>query len=152
VAGKYDPPALQARFLYPKARQSERSQIRATVTLPSGESVSGIVNAIDDFSIAIVDASGRYRSWLFDDTGIKVALEDPLELEPVPPAVGHGLGPNLGDPPGATPQVAPPLGRLEAGAFLDLVSFGGRGRVARLDHPPRRPRPRAHAARLEEAR
>ena len=78
VAGKYEPPALQARFLYPKTRQSARSHVRATVTLPSGETVSGTVSAIDDFSLAIVDAAGRYRSWLLDGTGVRVALQDPL--------------------------------------------------------------------------
>ncbi len=79
IAANYDPPALQARFLYPKARLSTRAQITAKVTLQSGQSFSGILSSIDDFSVALVDASGQYRSWLLDEeSGIKVALNDPL--------------------------------------------------------------------------
>jgi cytochrome c oxidase cbb3-type subunit 3 len=79
IAAKYEPPALQARFLYPKARLSARAQITAKVTLRSGQSFSGILSSIDDFSVALVDASGQYRSWLLDEeSGIKVALNDPL--------------------------------------------------------------------------
>jgi cytochrome c oxidase cbb3-type subunit 3 len=79
IAGKYEPPALQARFLYPKARLSARAQITARVTLRSGDSFSGTLSSIDDFSVALIDASGQYRSWLFDvESGIKVALTDPL--------------------------------------------------------------------------
>jgi cytochrome c oxidase cbb3-type subunit 3 len=77
IAARHDPAALQARFLYPTGRKSARSRVTATVTLPSGESVSGTVNAIDDFSVALVDSSGRYRSWLLDGS-IKVVLQDPL--------------------------------------------------------------------------
>jgi mono/diheme cytochrome c family protein len=77
IAAKYDAPDLQARFLYPKTRKSERSQVRATVTLASGESITGPLKAIDDFTVVLVDASGRYRSWQIGG-GIKVALTDPL--------------------------------------------------------------------------
>jgi cytochrome c oxidase cbb3-type subunit III len=79
VAGKYEPPALQSRFLYPKARLSARAEITANVTLRSGQSFSGTLSSIDDFSVALFDASGQYRSWLLDEeSGIKVALNDPL--------------------------------------------------------------------------
>jgi mono/diheme cytochrome c family protein len=79
IAAKYEPPALQARFLYPKARLSTRAQITVKVTRRSGQSFSGTLSSIDDFSVALVDASGQYRSWLIDEEGgIKVALNDPL--------------------------------------------------------------------------
>ena len=79
VAGKYDPPTLQGRFLYPRTR-SARGQLTATVTLPSGQSFSGTVASIDDFNIAITDSSGQYRSWLLEEgNGINVVVSDPLE-------------------------------------------------------------------------
>ena len=35
---------------------------------------------LDDFSVALTDSSGEYRSWVFDDEkGIKVDVHDPLE-------------------------------------------------------------------------
>jgi mono/diheme cytochrome c family protein len=80
IASKYDAPTLQGRFLYPRARTSPKAQLNATVTLPSGQSFSGIVNAIDDFSISLTDASGQYRTWELDDSsGIKAVVRDPLE-------------------------------------------------------------------------
>jgi len=67
------------RFLYPKARSSVRSQITATVTLRAGQSFSGILSSIDDFSVALTDSSGQYRSWLLEEgSGIQVVLKDPL--------------------------------------------------------------------------
>ena len=79
IAGKYEPPVLQGRFLYPKARSSPRSQITVTVTLRSGQSFSGRLSSIDDFSVALTDESGQYRSWLVDEgSGIQVVLDDPL--------------------------------------------------------------------------
>jgi hypothetical protein len=71
---------LQARFLYPKTRLTPKGQITAKVTLASGQSFSGDLSSIDDFSIALTDSSGQYRSWLLEDNkGIKVVLNDPLE-------------------------------------------------------------------------
>ena len=35
-----------------------------TVTLPSGETVSGTLDRIDDFSVSLRDASGKYHSFL----------------------------------------------------------------------------------------
>jgi len=80
IAGKYDPAALQARFVYPRTRVSAEAQIKATVRLPSGQSFAGSVNSIDDFSIALTDSSGQFRSWVLEEgNGIQVTLHDPLE-------------------------------------------------------------------------
>jgi mono/diheme cytochrome c family protein len=77
IAAKYEPPVLQGRFLYSKARSSVRSQITATVTLRAGQSFSGILSSIDDFSVALTDSSGQYRSWLLEEgSGIQVVLKD----------------------------------------------------------------------------
>ncbi len=89
IAAKYDAATLQSRFLYPTTRRSfgapgpppdPRGQATATVTLPSGQSYSGTLEHRDDFSIALVDASGEYHSWLLDENnGIKVNIHDPLQ-------------------------------------------------------------------------
>ena len=79
IAAKYEPPVLQGHFLYPKARSSPRSQIKLTVTLRSGQSFSGLLSSIDDFSVALTDASGQYHSWSLEEgSGIQVILDDPL--------------------------------------------------------------------------
>jgi cytochrome c oxidase cbb3-type subunit III len=79
IAGKYEQPVLQGRFLYPKARSSPRSQITVKVALQDGQSFSGLLSSIDDFSVALTDSSGHYRSWLLEEgNGIQVVLNDPL--------------------------------------------------------------------------
>lgn len=76
IASKFEPPDLQAEFLYPTARAPARAQ-RVKITLPSGESVSGTLKRIDDFDISIWDSSGLYRSW--PRASVRVEIKDPLE-------------------------------------------------------------------------
>ncbi len=72
VAKRYSPINLESRFLYPRgARRS------ATVTLPSGEQVSGTLALLDEFNVALRDGNGWYRSWPRDQ--VKVEVKDPLE-------------------------------------------------------------------------
>jgi len=88
VATKFEPVALQSRFLYPQSSNpfgggpppDPRAVKKVTVTLPSGQTYSGELVRIDDFSVGMTDASGAYHSWLLDDgSGIKVQIQDPLE-------------------------------------------------------------------------
>jgi cytochrome c oxidase cbb3-type subunit 3 len=72
VAKRYSPINLEARFLYPGG--TRRS---VTVTLPSGEQVSGTLAQIDEFNVALRDGAGWYRSWPRDR--VKVDVRDPLE-------------------------------------------------------------------------
>jgi cytochrome c oxidase cbb3-type subunit 3 len=54
--------------------------ISAIVTLPSGEKVEGTLDRIDDFTVTLVQADGRRRS--FRTTGpsvTKVDIKDPLQ-------------------------------------------------------------------------
>ena len=73
VARKYSSIELEAHMLYP-----DRKPVLATVTLPSGEQISGVVSHIDDFvvSIRVGDKSGWYRS--FRRNSVKLELKDPL--------------------------------------------------------------------------
>lgn len=89
IATKYEPVALQSRFLYPRTVRfpgmpgpppNPRAQKTVTVTLASGQTYNGTLERIDDFSVALTEPSGQYHSWLFDaEQGIKVQVHDPLE-------------------------------------------------------------------------
>jgi cytochrome c oxidase cbb3-type subunit 3 len=74
IAHKYNSIELQAHMLYPNEKP-----VLATVTLPTGERLSGTVSHIDDFTIGIRvgDKNGWYRSFL--RSKVKVELKDPLE-------------------------------------------------------------------------
>ena len=80
VGTKFDPPTLLSRFLNPRDRNTPRSKQIVTVTLRSGQSVSGEMSWIDDFSVALIDSAGQLHSWSrTESSGIKVAVQDPLE-------------------------------------------------------------------------
>lgn len=63
---------LQARFIWP----AERGPEHATVTTKSGKSVSGVVLKLDDFDVALRDATGEYHYWPRDQ--VQVQVEDKL--------------------------------------------------------------------------
>ena len=89
ITAKYDAATLQSRFLYPMNHTypgmpgpppDPKGQTTVTVTLPSGQSFSGVLEHRDDFSIALIDSSGEYHSWLLDgNDGVKVEIHDPLK-------------------------------------------------------------------------
>jgi cytochrome c oxidase cbb3-type subunit 3 len=72
IAVKYQPLKLELRMLYP-----EDAKPTATVTLPSGETVNGKVAYQDEFTIAVRDTSGAYRSWSVDR--VKYKIDAPAE-------------------------------------------------------------------------
>lgn len=81
IASKVQPADLQALFLYPSQRISENGEkttvpTEVTVTLPSGETISGTLKRVDDFNISMYDSSGMYHSWPRSD--VKVDIKDPL--------------------------------------------------------------------------
>ena len=81
VAAKYQHADLQAAFLYPASvtgfgPTAKRHEEQVTVTLPSGQSVSGVLKRQDDFNISMVDSSGQYHSW--PRNSVKVDIKDPL--------------------------------------------------------------------------
>jgi cytochrome c oxidase cbb3-type subunit 3 len=91
VGAKYDPAALQGRLLLPRGRQgaagdppsqlySDATAVKATVTLPSGESATGGLVRLTDFEVTIFEiATGRMRSWLRNGDVPKVVVTDPLQ-------------------------------------------------------------------------
>jgi cytochrome c oxidase cbb3-type subunit 3 len=71
---------LFQRMLYPGGRGrggAAPSTPVATITLPTGETVTGKVAYRDEFTIAITDASGYYRSW--QTSKVKVKIDNPLD-------------------------------------------------------------------------
>jgi mono/diheme cytochrome c family protein len=84
VATRYAPQDLQLRMLFPprpggrgeSAGGREPAPTEVAVTLPGGEQVRGVLVRIDDFTVALRDASGSYHSW--NRTGdLKVDVKDP---------------------------------------------------------------------------
>jgi cytochrome c oxidase cbb3-type subunit III len=91
VGVKYEPASLQGRILMPRGRAAapggspdplyaQPTSIRATVTTPSGESVTGGLVRMSDFEITVFEpASGAMRSWLRNGDVPKVVVTDPLQ-------------------------------------------------------------------------
>jgi cytochrome c oxidase cbb3-type subunit III len=87
VASKFQPEALEARFLYPETPRfpgmpppNPREVTTATVKLATGQTFTGALNKIDDFSISITETSGVQHQWEFDaEPGITYEINDPLQ-------------------------------------------------------------------------
>jgi mono/diheme cytochrome c family protein len=84
VGSKYKPEQLQQRFLMPRERRwpprpgPSANPVIATVTLSNGKTVTGALDHIDDFNIALTDSSGDYHSFSRDGDTPTVTLKDPL--------------------------------------------------------------------------
>jgi cytochrome c oxidase cbb3-type subunit 3 len=82
IGAKYDPITLQGRFLMPVGGRTNQkratSPIMVTVTLPSGQSIKGTLERIDDFNVAFSDENGDYHSFSRNGASPKVVLDDPL--------------------------------------------------------------------------
>jgi alcohol dehydrogenase (cytochrome c) len=68
---------LLQRMLYPAPAQGVASPARATVTLPSGDVVTGVLAYRDEFTIALTDSSGQHRSW--PANSVKAEVDNPLD-------------------------------------------------------------------------
>src|SRR6185312_14091746 len=90
IGSRYEPLSLQSRWLQPregrrgrrgaKTRSGESREALPTVTVTpaSGESVSGILDHIDDFTVSLHDSSGNFHSFTRNGTTPKVVVHDPL--------------------------------------------------------------------------
>jgi cytochrome c oxidase cbb3-type subunit III len=58
IASRLKGLALEQRMLYPR-----NAKATVTVTPPNGAAVSGTLAYLDEFTVALRDAEGRYRSW-----------------------------------------------------------------------------------------
>jgi len=88
VATKFRGLALMQRMLYPTAQNAgapavagqrrKPAPVSVTVTLPSGQSVTGTLAYRDEFNVALTDAAGKYHSFA-TAPGVKVTVKDPLQ-------------------------------------------------------------------------
>jgi cytochrome c oxidase cbb3-type subunit 3 len=81
VASRFQGLSLMQRMLYPSGRGRRGGPPPAPpsviVTLPSGQVVSGKLAFHDEFTIALRDGSGTYRSW--PASRVKFTLDDRLD-------------------------------------------------------------------------
>ncbi len=82
IATRYDPPALQQKFVFPQAGfgrgrgGANAPKPQVTITLPSGETINGTLVRIDDFNVTLLDSSGQ-RHTFARIPGTKVDVTDP---------------------------------------------------------------------------
>jgi len=72
IATRYEGLKLEERMLYPRGAIS-----KVTVTLPSGEQISGPLAFRDEFTIALRDSTGAYRSW--PAAGVQIKVLSPVD-------------------------------------------------------------------------
>ena len=72
IGAKDQPLALTTSFLTPPAKP-----LQVKVALPSGETVSGQLEYLDEFTVSLIDSSGTYHSWPRDHVK-SVDVVDPL--------------------------------------------------------------------------
>jgi cytochrome c oxidase cbb3-type subunit 3 len=67
IASRYQGLQLEEQMLYPRHAKS-----KVTVTLASGEPITGTVSYLDEFTVALIDSTGLYRSWFTRDVQYKI--------------------------------------------------------------------------------
>jgi cytochrome c oxidase cbb3-type subunit 3 len=76
VATRFSGLTLLQRMLYPPSVRPGPAPAKITVTLPSGESITGSLAARDEFTVAMTDATGMTRTWRVDE--VKFSINDPM--------------------------------------------------------------------------
>jgi mono/diheme cytochrome c family protein len=86
IASQYDPPSLQLKFLFPRNSRYGRGStshppepVKVTVTQPDGQSVTGSLIRMDDFTVALRDSDGQYHSWTRTPE-LKIEKNDPYAI------------------------------------------------------------------------
>jgi cytochrome c oxidase cbb3-type subunit III len=79
IASRYKGLELEEQMLYPKHAKS-----KVTVTPASGQGIAGTLAYRDEFTVALIDDSGTYRSWRTGDVQYKVddAVNAHVEMFP----------------------------------------------------------------------
>ena len=79
IGARYDPVKLQGKIVMPRQGVTDGPAVRATVTLESGETVSGDVLRLTDFDVTLRDASGARHTYARNGDSPKVETKDPLQ-------------------------------------------------------------------------
>jgi cytochrome c oxidase cbb3-type subunit 3 len=84
IGAKYDAHDMQGRWLQPRSfgrgGGASKSTTTVTVTLPNGKVYTGTMDRLDDFNVALHDASGDYHSFDRNGNTPKVEVHDPLKV------------------------------------------------------------------------
>jgi cytochrome c oxidase cbb3-type subunit III len=67
IASRYEGLKLEEQMLYPKQAKS-----KVTVTLSSGQTITGTLEYLDEFTVGLIDSAGVYRSWKSNAVEYKV--------------------------------------------------------------------------------
>ena len=81
IGSKYDAATLQDRMVSPRGGRGAPPPAPSTVkvTLPSGQTVSGRLVSVNDFSVTLIDSNGARKSFPRDNDMPKVEITDPLQ-------------------------------------------------------------------------
>lgn len=75
IAARYTGLTLLQRMLYPSGRPAP-ARPTVTVTLASGETVTGSLAAEDEFSVVVLDVAGTRQT--YEKTAVKFKIDDPM--------------------------------------------------------------------------
>jgi cytochrome c oxidase cbb3-type subunit III len=67
IASRYQGLELEKQMLYPK-----HAKAKVTVTLVSGQTITGTLAYLDEFTVGLIDPTAVYRSWRTGDVQYKV--------------------------------------------------------------------------------
>jgi cytochrome c oxidase cbb3-type subunit 3 len=67
IASRYKGLELEEQMLFPKHPKS-----KVTVTLAAGQTITGTLDYLDEFTVGLIDPTGWYRSWRTGDVQYKV--------------------------------------------------------------------------------
>ncbi len=87
IGSKLDPVSIQQKIVMPREGQrgtmggesADEKPVMVTVTLSSGQSVSGKLDHVDDFLVTLTDSNGNYRSFTRNNDSPRVDIQDPLK-------------------------------------------------------------------------
>lgn len=86
IGSKMDPVDLQQHIVMPRqgrrggmAEVDPKEAIHVTVTTASGQTMSGVLDHIDDFNVAFTDSNGEYHSLPRHGNTPEVKLTDPMD-------------------------------------------------------------------------
>lgn len=67
IASRYRGLELEEQMLYPRQAKS-----KVSVTLASGETITGTLAYLDEFTVGVIDPAGVYRSWRTNDVQYEI--------------------------------------------------------------------------------
>ncbi len=79
LASRYSGLELEEQMLYPRHTKS-----RVSVTLASGQTITGPLAYMDEFTVGLIDSTGSYKSWRTRDVQYKIDAPQNAHIELFP--------------------------------------------------------------------